>query len=1176
MLQHPFADIHPDVSDYPSDHTYFLFTTSESVPSAVTAAIENVQSSVAGHSIFQMLLEVSTAINHAASGTGQPDPDAESLGGADEEDLLGEDESDGEVWSDDSIGPETQVKMPVHRVPGRSLADENVRRRIRSDLRLAKEAGFKIGVLGNLDLGGIVCVSVRLSKLGISEEAMNAWGCQRNQYLILLIRYGNGYRNIVDVKEETMSGDHKTEFRVALCRQYKPSITEAVDAFNHPTEKAKVSNVVNKEETSSKGLAEERLGALEPLFIGRPLNDVMTRLPAILKYRMSCSFSWTGAELFFNEIQSKAAASIDLTSKVFNVGDQPGSQVLPRIVTADHIGDTFVPQATSLPLAAMQFLLRHFVRCTEFCLVCHCKIEMDFEALKPYVCSKPLCLFQYMSLGFGPSIEWEILSQPLVVDLLVSFCYASAQGHRLKDFPIGIDLKVPVLPLPAQPVGHPLYARVTAPLPKTAAAAAAAASAATAPGIPQAPIASVAPRPCPIKFDLKNRELHLVDQTAPGPVKIGQWVVVTADYIEGAYHARVEENFFPTIRLGELIHVRGVGQRPNDKEIPKALTTGGLLDAQIFVYDQHFDELSDENKRSSIMLILDTLPDVIQMKAFLEGHPQDPSLKRHRHRISESALNLLRWIIASNRSCIMQVDRTTSSSSFAGVEDRVSGMDDWMQFRFAQGAPDKEQRFIACVKEVSTRLNLTEYPTLFAWHGSPLPNWHAIVREGLHFNDTLHGRAFGDGVYMSPQASTSIGYSNIYSAMPSASTSAVSTNWRNSKLCISGAMALNEVVNAPDEYVTKAPHYVVNQIDWIQARYLFVRGNHRELGHDLGISSKPKFIYQQDPKYPALGQHLQPIIIPITAISRSRRPATITSPVTVGRKKVKVTGSVTQEQAEKSEDDAASMITNLSDINVLCSDDDEDPTSKPSNENSAETSKRNEAPKTDFIPDQLDASTLPLLAPPTNASTSATKALLTTLKQTLHTQNTTPLHELGWYISESLITNIYQWIVELHSFDPSLPLAQDMKSAGLTSIILEIRFSNNFPISPPFVRVIRPRFLPFMHGGGGHVTGGGALCMELLTNSGWSPVSSVESVLLQVRMAMSSLEPKPARLMERVGRSGEERQGAAAAAAGFGNSGSFRRAPDEYSVGEAVEAYKRACAMHGWAVPKEFDDFLKG
>jgi ubiquitin-conjugating enzyme E2 Q len=1187
MPQHPFADINLDVSDYPADHTYFLFTTSENVPGTVTAAIEKIQSSVAGHSIFQMLLEVSTAINHAISGTGQPDGDAESVDDANEDNLLDEDESDADVWSNDSIGPETQAKLPAQRIQGRSLANPDVSGRIRLDLRLAKEAGFKIGVLGNLDLGGIVCVSIRLTKLGISEEAMNAWGIQRNQYLILLIRYGNGYKNIVDVKEETMSGDYKTEFRVALCRQYKPSVTEAVDAFNQRTEKPKPSNAVNKDETSSKTAAEERLGALEPLFIGRPLNDVMTRLPAILKYRLSCSFSWTGAELFLNEIQSKAAASIDLTDKAFNVGDHPASQVLPRIVTADHIWESFLPHTMSLPLAAMQFLLRHFVRCTEFCLVCHCKIDMDFEALKPYVCSKPLCLFQYMALGFGPSIEWEILSQPFVVDLLVSFCYASAQGHRLKDFPIGIDLKVPLLPRPAQPVGYYRYGRLGAPLPTTAtaaAAAAAAASAASAAGVPITPTAAVESQPCTAKFDPIARELLLVNQTAPGPVKIGEWVVVTSNSIEGAYHARVEENFFPTIRLGELIYVPGVGQRPIGKEIPKAVPTVGFVDADFFVYNQHFDELSDQDKRSAITLILDTLPDVMQMKAFLESHAQDPSLKHHRHRISESALNLLRWIIASNRSCIMQVDRTSSSSSFAGAEDRVSGMDNWMQFRFAQGAPDKEQRFMDCVKAVSTRLNLREYPTLFAWHGSPLANWHAIVREGLHFNDTLHGRAYGDGVYMSPNASTSIGYSNLYSAIPSVSANAVSTNWRNSKLCISGAMALNEVVNAPDEYVTKAPHYVVNQIDWIQARYLFVRGNHQELGHDMGTSPKPKCIYQQDPKHPALGERLQPLIIPITAISKSRRPTTVTSPVAIGRKKVKVTGSVSQEQAEKTEDDAASMITNVSDLNVLFSDDDEDTIAKPSNETSTNPSKRDEPPKTDFIPDQLDASTLPLLAPPTNASTSATKALLSTLKQTLHTQNTTPLHELGWYISESLITNIYQWIVELHSFDPSLPLAHDMKSAGLTSIILELRFSNNFPISPPFVRVIRPRFLPFMHGGGGHVTGGGALCMELLTNSGWSPVSSVESVLLQVRMAISSLEPKPARLMNTANRNGEGGKGGGGGGGGggigiggsFGGGAAGLRARDEYSVGEAVEAYKRACAMHGWAVPKEFDDFLKG
>lgn len=149
-----------------------------------------------------------------------------------------------------------------------------------------------------------------------------------------------------------------------------------------------------------------------------------------------------------------------------------------------------------------------------------------------------------------------------------------------------------------------------------------------------------------------------------------------------------------------------------------------------------------------------------------------------------------------------------------------------------------------------------------------------------------------------------------------------------------------------------------------------------------------------------------------------------------------------------------------------------------------------------------------------------------------------------------LVTNVYQWIVELHSFDPSLPLSKDMKAAGLTSIVLEMRFGKDFPHSPPFVRVIKPRFIPFARGGGGHVTGGGAMCMELLTNSGWSAVSSIESVLLQVRMAIMNLEPAPARL-EKTGK---------------GN-------PATYGTNEAMEAYIRACQAHGWEVPKDFKDF---
>jgi ubiquitin-conjugating enzyme E2 Q len=205
-------------------------------------------------------------------------------------------------------------------------------------------------------------------------------------------------------------------------------------------------------------------------------------------------------------------------------------------------------------------------------------------------------------------------------------------------------------------------------------------------------------------------------------------------------------------------------------------------------------------------------------------------------------------------------------------------------------------------------------------------------------------------------------------------------------------------------------------------------------------------------------------------------------------------------------------------------------------------------PQTDFRPGSLDFSNLPQLALPSYATKPAQQTIQRELQKLQNVQSTTPLHELGWYLDFDKIDNMFQWIVELHSFEPSLPLAKDMKAAGITSIVLEIRFLRGFPMTPPFIRVIQPKFLPFALGGGGHVTGGGALCMELLTNTGWSPVNSMESVLLQVRLAICNLDPKPARL--------------AGATPGT----------TQYSIREAVEAYTRAATTHGWEIPADLKE----
>jgi len=83
--------------------------------------------------------------------------------------------------------------------------------------------------------------------------------------------------------------------------------------------------------------------------------------------------------------------------------------------------------------------------------------------------------------------------------------------------------------------------------------------------------------------------------------------------------------------------------------------------------------------------------------------------------------------------------------------------------------------------------------------------------------------------------------------------------------------------------------------------------------------------------------------------------------------------------------------------------------------------------------------------------------------------------------------NLYMWEVRFFNFDKDEPIAQDMARRRITDIVMNIQFPADYPFSPPFCRIIRPRFE--FHTG--HVTIGGSICMELLTRKGWSPENTV-------------------------------------------------------------------------------------
>ena len=61
-------------------------------------------------------------------------------------------------------------------------------------------------------------------------------------------------------------------------------------------------------------------------------------------------------------------------------------------------------------------------------------------------------------------------------------------------------------------------------------------------------------------------------------------------------------------------------------------------------------------------------------------------------------------------------------------KDRISDFGaEWRQFRLVVGAPDAEAKFDYWKKKAAEQsTNATNYPTLFAFHGSPTQNWHSV------------------------------------------------------------------------------------------------------------------------------------------------------------------------------------------------------------------------------------------------------------------------------------------------------------------------------------------------------------------------------------------------------------------------------------------------------------------
>ncbi|KAI1127543.1 hypothetical protein F5Y10DRAFT_292726 [Nemania abortiva] len=1099
-----------ETAGYPGDN-YFLvpFYTDDGVPSNIGNILDSAMTSTAGMRIADLLRTLSCQLCNSLEFANESEdskaivPDADVYTHSSEE----SDESDADIPfdydDDDSFG---FSDSPQHIVQTRT--PDQILERVRQDFRTVRNTGIRISKISGVDYvseHNIMAMSVKASKLGLSEEAYLAWNLGPSDYLILLMRYSGDYTSFEDAMGRP-AGQIPICFRLRKCSKYRPKLEEAIAAFssslpnNHS--KKHEQKIVNFEDSLLDG------GDLSTFGVGDSIELLFNNsFFAMMKLRRMKNISWDRAKKILSEVAISGCDNESIMTKASepdsaNLADKG----LPPILINDHL---LSEDMVSLPLVAMQFALRYLVKCTDYCMICHEKTTGTFEALKPYVCSNPLCLFQYMSLGLGPSIDNEIIHQPDVVDLLISFCYASLQRAwdnkpKLRQFPIGLSLEVPCIRKPGDNWNKGTLIN-----------------------------------PLEIEVSWSDSKATIIDKShVIGPsLKVGQWVVIHTDQNYGKsksggsgthilHYARIEDKTDSELwlhiatRHPVLMGLAGITAKYWSWE------NIGPAKGQLVLCNRSLDDIEDDEEKAFLLtLLLSALPSVGEMRSHLvENNSRQLAAW---NRIPPSAMKLLRWIIASNRSFIVRVndspindvnlDNTTNKRPDRSRE-KISGVDGWIQFRFAQGSPEKEALFLDALKDLET-----SHRTILAWHGSPIGNWHSIIREGLDFKVVANARAYGDGVYFSRSFDYSIGYSKRIGSFI----------WPQSSLEITEAISLNELVNLPHKFRHSNNNiYVVDILHWIQCRYLFVRPKQQpEVGLVRIDTTRHTKVeeFEQDPKYAILGPQSGRVFVPKLAIpSVKKQQHHDPSPPT--RRKI-------------GDDDTDEE--DINDINFLV-----DAGNARSSTGGPKLLQTHSDIHTDFRPGSLDFSQLPQLARPSYATKSAQQIIQRELQKLEKIQSTTPLHELGWYIDLDKVENMFQWIVELHSFDPSLPLAQDMKAAGVTSIVLEIRFLRGFPVSPPFIRVVRPRFRLFAMGGGGHVTAGGAMCMELLTNTGWSPVSSMESVLLQVRMAICSLEPKPARLEETTSSS------------------------TQYGITEAVDAYTRAATMHGWEIPAELKEAI--
>ena len=179
-----------------------------------------------------------------------------------------------------------------------------------------------------------------------------------------------------------------------------------------------------------------------------------------------------------------------------------------------------------------------------------------------------------------------------------------------------------------------------------------------------------------------------------------------------------------------LLSSSGSGQ-PSEQDLKN-------FDSAKFALNEAGQPKPDINK---LKTVIDLCPSIQEMQIWAKDG--DVILKKELTKLHCLLYPLLVWIITSNRCHLRRLSEN----------DRIKAIETEYQFALCSATPDREKEF----------QDLRESNGSFlAWHGSPMGNWHSILRMGLrNYSKTKHqsnGAAYGSGIYFGRNFSLSWGY----------------------------------------------------------------------------------------------------------------------------------------------------------------------------------------------------------------------------------------------------------------------------------------------------------------------------------------------------------------------------------------------------------------------------------